>query len=137
MSHNQPFVAPLSRREALARLAAGVGGIGLSAVQGSSARGAAASTPEPHHTPRAKSLIFLNMQGGPTQFETFDYKPELDKYAGKEIPKELSIRFPGKILPSLCKFHRHGQSGLEISDLLPHTGSVADESSLERAIVPV
>ena len=124
----------LTRRALLSSLAAGVGSIGLSTMLAD--YGLAEVAPQrTHHAPRAKSLIFLNMQGGPSQFETFDYKPAMDKYAGKEIPKELSVRFPGKILPSAFKFSKHGESGLEISDALPHMGSVADELCVIKSMV--
>ncbi|MDX1948779.1 MAG: DUF1501 domain-containing protein [Pirellulaceae bacterium] len=135
--------ALVSRRVALSQLAIGVGGIGLAAVLGKEGFAAEASPllaansapVAPHHAPRAKSLIFLNMQGGPSQFETFDFKPAMDHYAGKAIPQELSVRFPGKILPSAFRFSRHGQSGLEISNSLPHLGTVADELCVIKSMV--
>ena len=66
-----------SRRDAIAGLACGIGAVGLGSLLADETL--AESTGKTHHEPRAKSLIFLNMQGGPSQFETFTYKPELNK----------------------------------------------------------
>ena len=90
----------------------------------------------PHFAPRAKRVIFLHMSGGPSQLETFDYKPGLAKYQGTQIPD--SVRMGQRVaqtmgqstLPvaqSTFSFARHGQSGTWVSELLPHTAKVVDD----------
>jgi hypothetical protein len=74
----------------------------------------------PHFAPRAKRVIFLFMQGGPSHLDTFDYKPRLEEDAGKSIRG-------GALLPSPFKFERRGKSGLWISELYPHLSAHADE----------
>ena len=85
----------------------------------------------PHFAPRAKRVIFMFMQGGPTHIDTFDHKPELDKLAGKTADfKYNQKQFKGKLLPSPFKFSRHGESGLPISELFPHLSRYADDLCL-------
>ena len=76
---------------------------------------------EPHFKPRAKRVIFLFMPGGPSQVDTFDPKPELTKQNGKPSPK-LYLGQKRNLLASPWKFQKHGQSGLEVSELFPHIG---------------
>lgn len=86
--------------------------------------------PEPHHTPRARSIIHLYMEGGPSQVDTFDYKPELDARAGEALPfKTPSTVFnsSNKIMPTPFEFSRHGQSGSWVSSLLPHIATCVDD----------
>lgn len=97
-----------------------------------------------HHTPRAKRVIYLFQSGAPSQLESFDHKPDLAKFRDKDLPDSVRMgqrltgmtsgqeRFP--IAPSLFKFSRHGESGAEISDLLPHTASVADDLMIVRSM---
>ncbi len=92
---------------------------------------------KPHFTPRAKRCIFLFMYGGPSQVDTFDPKPMLAKYHGQPIPNLdndplLKQRKPGSLLGSTRQFTRHGQSGIEISDLYPHLGQLVDDMSIVR-----
>ena len=76
---------------------------------------------QPHFEPKVKRVIFLFMQGAPTQHETFDYNPELEKHAGQKAEMNLSIgKQGGKILPPVYKFDRCGESGLPISEVFPH-----------------
>lgn len=81
---------------------------------------------------RAKSCIFLMMNGAPSQVDTFDYKPELDKYAGKQLPADKNFinsggRKIGYLTPAWRKFHRGGESGLLISDYFPNVRRHADK----------
>jgi len=76
----------------------------------------------PHHPPRAKRIIFLHMRGGPAHMDTFDYKPELNKQGGK--PGRRKKR---KLVASPWKWKQRGESGLWVSDLLPHTARHADD----------
>jgi hypothetical protein len=93
---------------------------------------------QPHFTPRARSVIFLFMSGGPSHVDLFDPKPELVRLAGQPIPESFGTFktrrnvAKNKLLPPLRPFHRHGQSGLDVSELLPHTAAHADELCLLR-----
>jgi hypothetical protein len=93
----------------------------------------------PHHEVRAKNVIFLYMDGGPSQIDTFDPKPLLDKYNGRD-PGELFSVEPtqfnnnGKVLASPWKFKQHGESGLPVSSLFPHIASCADELAVIRSL---
>ncbi|MDX1948560.1 MAG: DUF1501 domain-containing protein [Pirellulaceae bacterium] len=94
-----------------------------------------------HHPPKAKSVIFLFMAGGPSQLELFDPKPRLQELSGEVIPESFvaSKRFAfikkdAKLLGSVRKFAQHGESGQTISECLPHLAQVADEICTLRAM---
>lgn len=131
----QPSQFLLPRREMLTRSAAGFGMLGLASVLSDERRAAAESTLSadplasraPHFEPKAKHLIFLFMNGGPSHVDLLDYKPELEKQAGKSGPG-------GNYLPSPYKFHKHGASGVEVSELLPHVGSCIDDICVVRSM---
>ncbi|MBI2946663.1 MAG: DUF1501 domain-containing protein [Verrucomicrobia bacterium] len=93
----------------------------------------------PHFTPRAKAVICLFQHGGPSQMDLFDPKPELNKRDGQDYPgQDLEIHFDkqaGKLLRSPFQFLERGQSGMQMSELLPHTASIADELTLVRSMV--
>jgi Protein of unknown function (DUF1501) len=117
---------PLSRREWLNRSADGFGGLALTAMLAESAR---ATDAKP--IAKAKAVIFLYMDGGPSQVDTFDYKPALEKYHGQDPHKIFKVeptQFAnvGKVLKSHWKFTQHGQSGLWISELFPKVAEHAD-----------
>ncbi|MCA9180007.1 MAG: DUF1501 domain-containing protein, partial [Planctomycetales bacterium] len=100
--------------------------------------------PAYHHAPRAKRIVYLFMSGGPSQIETFDYKPQLNIDNGKELP--ASVRMGQRLtamsgnqatLPiagSIFKFKQHGQSGGWVSELLPHTAGVIDELCVIKSV---
>jgi len=93
----------------------------------------------PHYRPQAKSVIHLFMNGGPSQVDLFDPKPELARLAGSAPPRDIlnKIEFAdqvGGLLPSPYKFNRHGRCGMELSELLPHLGEVADDITLIRSM---
>jgi hypothetical protein len=104
------------------------------------------TAPKPPHFPaKVKSVIYLFMAGGPSQFELFDYKPKLQEYNGKAAPDSLlkGKRFafmdtfakdPPKLLGTRREFKRHGKSGLYFSDLLPNIGSVADDIAMVSGV---
>lgn len=129
------FASLLPRREMLARSAAGFGMLGLSSVLDDERRADAESAlnadplaPQfPHFAPQAKHLIFLFMNGGPSHVDLLDEKPELIKQAGKPGPG-------GNFLPSPYKFHQHGESGVAVSELLPHIGSCIDDICVIRSM---
>lgn len=98
----------------------------------------------PHFPPRAKAVIYLHTNGGPSQLDTFDYKPKLADHFDKDLPDSVRMgqrittmtsgqsRLP--VAPSLFKFHQHGQCGMWVSELLPHTAKWADEIALVRSV---
>ncbi len=131
----------INRRHFLNRLTMGLGGIALAELLTGDGR-AAAPRPGlaglPHFAPKAKRVIFLFMSGGMTQFESFDYKPELEKRFGQELPDSLKggkqkllgmsgnqTAFP--LVGAACKFAQHGQTGAWVSDYFPHLAKVADD----------
>lgn len=124
-----------SRREMLTRSAAGFGMVGLagmlagerSAVAESAVSGAPLAPRAVHFPARAKHLIFLFMNGGPSHVDTLDPKPELVKQAGKPGPG-------GNFMPSPFKFQQRGESGVEISELYPHLGDCIDDLCVIRSM---
>lgn len=98
----------------------------------------------PHHRPTAKRVIYLFQSGGPSQYETFDYKPRLMEFQGQDLPESVrqgqrltsmsatQLSFP--IVPSRYEFARHGQSGAWVSELLPHTARIVDKLSFIRTM---
>jgi len=124
---------------ALADLMAGKGTAAHAApgTAGSTANGLGALAPKPPHFPaRAKRVIFLFMHGGPSQVDTFDFKPELQKrdgetYAG-QIPSQIDAK--PKLLASPWQFKQRGQSGLWVSELLPHLAEVADDLCVVKSV---
>ena len=90
-----------------------------------------------HHPARARNVIFLYMDGGPSQVDTFDPKPRLDKEHGQPIKMKVEptqFNNVGTILPSPWAFKQYGESGLPVSDLFPHVGGVADELAVIRSM---
>jgi hypothetical protein len=130
--------ALLSRRQMLRRAGAGFGSLALAALLADEATAQPSAnllTPRaPHFPPRAKRVIYLFMPGGPSQVDTFDPKPRLTQDNGKPSPK-LYLGQKRNLLASPWKFHKQGQSGLEVSELFPHIGSCADRLCLLRSMV--
>ena len=131
MHHVNPFPA-LSRREMLGRIGAGFGSLGLAGVM--AADGGSADNPlaprAPHFAPRAKYLIQLFMPGGPSQVDTFDYKPLLARHAGQrpEVVDRKSLRnTKGGLFPSPFGFRQYGETGKWVSDIFPHVARHVDE----------
>lgn len=135
--HGTSLSNPMSRRAALARMGAGFGGLAFSAMAAMQAaaavgRGGAAGL---HHRPAAKRILFLFMQGGPSQVDTFDYKPELERHHGTKMPFDDARVFAkvGKlgtgqrVLRSPWGFRQHGQCGQWVSELFPHTARHVDD----------
>jgi hypothetical protein len=97
---------------------------------------------KPHFTPKAKNVIFLFMAGGPSHLELFDHKPDLARWDGKLPPPHLLkgyraafINPNSKLLGPKFRFARHGQSGAELSELLPHLATVADDLCIIKSMV--
>ena len=131
---------PMSRREMLGRCATGFGAVALSSLLTDPAYGKAKSPfapRKPHHVAKAKSVIFLYMDGGVSQVDSFDYKPRLEKDNGKPFSAKINpTQFDniGKTLKSPWNFKQYGQSGLNVSDLFPHVGEMADELCVVRSM---
>ena len=142
-----PLPSSPSRRELLRRASAGFGALALAGLLGEEARAAGANlsarspikgpdpkrplAPRPPHFPaKAKRVIFLFMHGGPSQVDTFDYKPLLTRDHGKPLPFDkprVVSGQTGNLLASPWKFARHGQSGLWISEVFPEIARRADD----------
>jgi len=98
----------------------------------------------PHFAPRAKRVIYLFQSGGPAQMDLFDYKPDLSKRFGEEVPRSVypddrkttmsSAQASFPVAPSTFKFSQRGQSGSWMSDALPHMGGMADEMCIIRSM---
>jgi hypothetical protein len=135
-------VRPTSTRRGFIEQAfCGFGSLALvSLMHGNSARAAnPLSAKRPHFEPQAKSVIFLFMAGGPSHLETFDPKPLLNRLDGERRPAQFGeakyqfIANNAKLLGSKRRFARHGQSGLEVSDLFPHLARHVDELAILRS----
>jgi len=96
--------------------------------------------PKPvRHPGKAKSIIQLFMNGGPSQVDLFDYKPALEKYAGQPPGRDLAsevraVREAGGLMPSPFQFRKHGKSGIEVSELLSHTAKHVDDMAIIRSM---
>lgn len=131
----------LSRRDFLSRCGLGFGTLGLGALLGQTlaAEGGRLDHPlaprPPQFPARAKRVIHIFANGGASQVDTFDPKPELTRWHGKPIPVDLKTERPtGAAFASPFAFSRHGQSGLEISELFPHVARSADELCVIRSM---
>jgi hypothetical protein len=127
-----------SRREILRRAGGGFGALALSALLADEAAATAPADPlslkAPEMRAMARRVIFLFMPGGPSQVDTFDPKPRLNRDHGKPAPKPY-LGESRKLLASPWRFRRHGESGLEVSELFPHVGAQADNLCVIRSMV--
>src|SRR5436190_11032821 len=140
-----------SRRWFLKECGLGLGKIALGSLLTeaflSNARAATAAATEalklraPHFPGKAKRVIHLFMAGAPSQLDLFDYKPELAKLEGKPLPPSVIggqryafIRPDAAVLGPVFKFARHGQSGAELSEMLPHLAKIVDEICLIKSV---
>src|SRR5262245_22331161 len=138
----------LSRRELLRRSGTGLAMLGLTGVLADAGRLVAAA-PEadggyknplaerpPHFAAKAKRVIHLFMNGGPSHVDTFDPKPSLEKYAGKPLPMAnlATERKTGAAFPSPFKFQKYGDSGIEVSELFAHTARHIDDIAVIRSM---
>ena len=117
----------MTRRDALHRLSAGFGTIGLAGMLG--------AAPKQQITPKAKRVIFLFMNGAPSHIDTFDPKPALKKYEGQQ-PSGKLYKAPktSGFMSSPLKFSKCGQSGIEVSESLPALGSIIDDCCVIRSM---
>jgi hypothetical protein len=142
-SHHAPRLEDrfLTRRQFLDRAGMGFGALGLASLLGSQQDGNAArmDTPlapkAPHFPGKAKRVIHIFANGGPSQVDSFDPKPELTKHHGKQLPVQLKTeRNTGTAFGSPYSFRNHGQSGLPVSELFPHVARSIDEICVIRSM---
>ncbi len=150
--------AKIDRRNFLTKTSLGLGAAALSSLLGTSKLlGSSASENPfvsmnalgglgdlPHFVPKAKRIVYLFQSGGPSQFETLDYKPKLQKLFGQELPPSVrkGQRLTGMstyqsslpIAPSMFGFNQHGENGTWISELLPHTAKVVDDICIIKSM---
>jgi hypothetical protein len=127
---------PISRREMIQSLGAGLGSVALYGLLADEKAQANPPAAAPHFAPKAKHSIVLFMPGGPSQMDLFDPKPALATYAGQR-PDSVNLRterVTGGLLPSPFRFARHGQSGQVMSELLPNLAALADDLCIVRSM---
>ncbi|HEY7310062.1 MAG TPA: DUF1501 domain-containing protein [Gemmataceae bacterium] len=140
------MIHPLTRRDFLCRSGMGFASLGLAGLMAS--QGLLSAAPDdgrsvsplapkgPHFAPKAKRVIHLFMNGGPSHVDSFDPKPALQKYAGKPLPRTnlRTERKTGAAFPSPFKFQRYGKSGIEVSELFAHTARSIDDICVIRSM---
>ncbi len=133
---------PCSRRQLLKRSAAGFGSLALASLLADETRATTLDADplaikQPHFPARAKRIIFLFMTGGPSQVDTFDPKPLLDRDDGKPLPfAKPRVQFAptGNLLKSPWKFQQHGESGIPVSELFPQIATCVDDLCLLHSV---
>src|SRR5258708_39404928 len=148
MNHHAPNPEhlALTRRDFLCRCGMGMGALGLTSLLGglgltSVAEGAETFTSPlapkaPHFAAKARRIIHIFANGGPSHVDTFDPKPSLAKYAGKLLPRAnlRTERRTGAAFPSPYKFQKYGKSGIEVSEIFPHVASCIDDMWVIRSM---
>src|SRR2546422_4186948 len=139
----------ITRRWFFRQCGVGLGSIALASLleadKSFGARSPTGSNPlapkSPHFKPKAKRVIYLFMGGAPSQLDLFDYKPTLAKYNGKPVPQEVVmgqkyafIKPDAALYASEFKFGKHGQSGAELSEALPHLAEVVDDIAIVKSM---
>src|SRR5438876_2819120 len=134
-----------TRRHFFQQAGFGIGSLALCSLVNRDLFAEAAANPmvpkAPHFAPKAKRIIFLFMAGAPSQLDLFDYKPALNKYDGQPVPQDVIkgerfafIKGTPKLLGSPHTFARHGKCGAELSNLLPHLGTIVDDIAIVRSM---
>lgn len=150
------YVRQQNRRQFFTGAGLGVGGIALGSLLASESSAAPNAGPLaqqpvhpslpglPHFAPRAKRLIYLHMNGAPSQLDLFDYKPQLKEHFDKDLPDSVrngqrittmtsgQARFP--VAPSMFKFNACGKSGIMMSELVPHLQTIADDITMIKSV---
>lgn len=140
MTH--PLLQTLSRRDWLTRSASGFAGLALAALlaedKASADAPASAAPSGPHYPPRARAVIQLFQHGGPSHMDLLDPKPELTRRHNQPMPAYFTDRVRltqhGNLLASPFRFRKHGQGGIEFSEIIPHTASCADDIAVIRSM---
>lgn len=143
----------IDRRQFLTQTSMGLGAVALGSLMGSTDLSAASATQPsssgglpgfPNFAPKAKRIIYLFQSGGPSQIETFDYKPKLKEMFSQDLPGSVrqgqrltsmsasQSAFP--IAPSIYNFNQHGQSGTWVSELMPHTAKMVDDLCIIKSV---
>jgi hypothetical protein len=135
----------ITRRHFFGLSSTGIGLAALSSLLARDGHGATGALPGlPHHAPKAKRVIYLFQHGGVSQLDLFDYKPTLEKLRAVDLPASVRMgqrltgmtafqeKFP--VAPSIFQFAQHGQSGMRLGELLPHTAKVADDLCVIRSM---
>ena len=144
MSHCRRFLSPLNRRQMLQRCANGFGAVALSALLADQMHGEARgganpfAAHHPHFRPKARNVIFLYMDGGVSQVDSFDPKPRLDRENGRPFGLKMEptqFNNNGNTLASPWKFRRYGESGIPVSDLFPCIARHIDKLAVIRSMV--
>jgi hypothetical protein len=143
MSHRQRN--PVTRRDALCKIGNGFGMLAFASLVGDSLSAAGLTQGQDgglggrplDHPARAKRVIFLFMNGGLSQVDSFDPKPMLDKYHGKPLPggEIATERKTGALMKSPFTFKKYGQSGIEVSEIFPHVGECIDDICVVRSVM--
>ena len=148
-AHEQRLLREITRRHFFHDCRVGLGAMALGSLMADGRPAAAATQPSGftagtrglHHEPKAKSVIFLFMAGGPSQLDLFDDKPKLRELNGQVIPESYVkgkrfafIKPDAKLLGTARKFAKYGQSGAELSELLPHLATTADDICLIKSM---
>src|SRR5688500_12884131 len=129
-----PPAAP-TRRQVLRGMCGGFGMVGLAGLLGSRALAYSSTAASTHLAPRAKRVIFLFMNGGPSHLDTFDPKPALEKYAGQQPAGDLYKKSKGAgYVPSPLKFSKHGRAGVDVSETLPNIARIIDDCCVIRSM---
>src|SRR5205085_873251 len=126
----------MTRRDVLNVMGAGFGMVGFRYLVGAEPSVDPLLPKAPHFPAKAKRVIYLFLNGGPSQVDTFDPKPMLDKYHGQPMPKGnlKTERKTGNLMRSPFRFNKCGQSGIEVSEIFPQIGSQIDEFSVIRSM---
>src|ERR671929_15251 len=136
---NETNLKDCTRRHFFQSAGFGIGSIALASLTNQKLFAQAVASRAPHFAPKAKSIIFLFMAGGPSQLDLFDSKPALNKFDGQPCPEDLIkgerfafIKGVPKLLGSPHQFTRHGRSGAELSQLLPHLATIVDDVAIVK-----
>jgi hypothetical protein len=139
--NRQNHLRETTRRHFFKQTGFGLGALALSSLLNERLFAQSGQAPRPHFAPKAKNVIFLFMAGAPSTPDLFDYKPKLQEHDGQPIPAEFIkgerfafIKGTPRLLGTPFKFSRHGQSGQEISELLPHLHRHADEIAIIKSM---
>lgn len=133
MKSNSESLMKVSRRDMLRRCGAGFGSLALASLLAEEAAAESLAARASQYAPKAKQVIFLFMHGGPSQVDTFDYKPLLERDHGKPLPfdKPRVVSAPtGNLLKSPFKFRQYGESGAWVSEIFPHVAGCVDDLCL-------
>ncbi|MCL4793881.1 MAG: DUF1501 domain-containing protein [Bryobacteraceae bacterium] len=144
MTPDRELLLTLTRRHFFGRTATGLGAAALASLLPKSAQAAGGLEGLPHFAPKAKRVILLHQSGGPSQLDTFDYKPGLSKHRGIDLPDSVRMgqRITGMtsgqstlpVAPSNFSFQRYGETGTWVSELLPHTAKIVDDLAIIKTM---